>query len=174
MSKWFLVRHSQTDWNAQGLLQGHTDVPLNDVGRDQARRLGERLSHVGLYTAYSSDLLRCAQTLERLVAGRDLSVSYTKPLREQAFGRWEGMSFLSIRASDPDLYADMVLDYTSFTPPGGEDFRAVEARSSAFAAELRERHPSDTLLIVGHGGGPAHPHHFYDRSAYRGWLAFQD
>ena len=151
MSKWFLVRHSQTDWNAQGLLQGHTDVPLNDVGRDQARRLGERLSHVGLYTAYSSDLLRCAQTLERLVAGRDLSVSYTKLLREQAFGRWEGMSFLSIRASDPDLYADMVLDYTSFTPPGGEDFRAVEARSSAFAAELRERHPSDTLLIVGHG-----------------------
>ena len=151
MSKWFLVRHGQTDWNAQGLLQGHTDVPLNDVGRDQARRLGESLSHVGLGASYSSDLLRCAQTLEPLVAGRDLSVSYTKLLREQAFGRWEGMSFLSIRASDPDLYADMVLDYTSFTPPGGEDFRAVEARSSAFAAEVRERHPSDTLLIVGHG-----------------------
>ena len=86
MSKWFLVRHGQTDWNAQGLLQGHTDVPLNDVGRDQARRLGESLSHVGLGASYSSDLLRCAQTLEPLVAGRDLSVSYTK--LPQGAGLW--------------------------------------------------------------------------------------
>ena len=45
----------------------------------------------------------------------------------------------------------MVEDYTSFTPPGGEAFRAVEARSAAFVAEVRERHPLDTLLIVGHG-----------------------
>ena len=119
MSRWLLVRHAQTAWNAQGLLQGHTDVPLNDAGRDQARRLGERLSRVGLDAAYSSDLLRCTQTLEPLVAGRDLSVSYTDLLREQAFGRWEGMSFSAINAAYPELYAEMVEDYTAFTPPGG-------------------------------------------------------
>ena len=150
-----MVRHAQTAWNAQGLLQGHTDVPLNDVGRDQARRLGERLSRVGLDAAYSSDLLRCTQTLETLVAGRDPSVSYTNLLREQAFGRWEGMSFSAINAAYPELYAEMVEDYTAFTPPGGENFREVEARSAAFASEVRERHAPDnapdTLLVLGHG-----------------------
>lgn len=149
-----MVRHAQTAWNAQGLLQGHTDVPLNDVGRDQARRLGERLSHVGLDAAHSSDLLRCTQTLEPLVAGRDLNVSYTKLLREHAFGRWEGMSFSAINAAYPELYAQMVEDYTAFTPPGGENFRGVEARSAAFASEVRERHAPDnasTLLVLGHG-----------------------
>ena len=151
MSRWLLVRHGQTDWNARGFLQGHTDVPLNEVGQEQARRLGERLSPVDLDVAYSSDLLRCTQTAELVVAGRDVDVSHTERLREQAYGRWEGMSFSSIRDADPDLYAAMVGDYTSFTPPGGEDFRAVEARSAAFAAEVRERHPSDNVLIVGHG-----------------------
>ncbi len=151
MSRWLLVRHGQTDWNARGLLQGHTDVPLNNVGRDQARRLGQRLAAVGLDAAYSSDLLRCSQTSELVVAGRDLDVSHTEHLREQAYGRWEGKSFSSIRDADPDLYAAMVEDYTSFTPPRGEDFRAVEARSAAFADDVLQRHPSGNLLIVGHG-----------------------
>ena len=151
MPKWLLVRHGQTDWNARGLLQGHTDVPLNETGRGQARQFGERLASVDLDAAYSSDLLRCSQTLSLVLGSRDVSTSHSQRLREQAYGRWEGMSFSSIQAADPELYAVMVKDYTSFTPPGGEDFRAVEARSAAFVAEVRERHPLDTLLIVGHG-----------------------
>ena len=151
MSRWFLVRHGQTDWNARGLLQGHTDVPLNEVGRDQAKRLGERLTGVPLEAAYSSDLLRCSQTMELALDGRDVTVIHSEKLREQAYGRWEGMSFSAIRDADPELYTAMVEDYTSFTPPGGEDFRAVEARSQGLATEMMARHPAGDLLIVGHG-----------------------
>ena len=151
MSRWFLVRHGQTDWNARGLLQGHTDIPLNEVGRDQAKRLGDRLTSVHLEAAYSSDLLRCSQTADLVLGDRKVTVSYSQSLREQAYGRWEGMSFSAIQESDPEMYAAMVEDYASFTPPGGEDFRAVEARSQGLAAEMMGRHPAGDLLIVGHG-----------------------
>ena len=151
MPRWFLVRHGQTDWNAQGLLQGHTDVPLNEIGRDQAKRLGDRLTNVHLEAAYSSDLLRCSQTTDLALGGRKVTVSYSQSLREQAYGRWEGMSFSAIRDADPQLYAAMLEDYASFTPPGGEDFRAVEARSQGFAGDVMGQHSSGDLLIVGHG-----------------------
>ena len=89
--------------------------------------------------------------MELALGGREVTVTHSERLREQAYGRWEGMSFSSIRNADPELYAAMVEDYTSFTPPGGENFRAVEARSQGLAAEMMRRHPVGDLLIVGHG-----------------------
>ena len=151
MARWLIVRHGQTDWNARGLLQGHTDVPLNQVGRDQADRLGKRLSAVEIDAAYCSDLARCTQTLEVALGAREVSVSFSQQLREQAYGRWEGKSFLEIEAAEPDLYAEMISGYNTFTPPEGESFRQVEARVTSFAEETRDRHPSGALLIVGHG-----------------------
>ena len=151
MTRWLLVRHGWTDWNARGLLQGHTDVPLNQVGREQAERLGGRLSAVEIDAAYCSDLLRCTQTFEAALDTRDVTVTFSRQLREQAFGRWEGKSYLDIEEAEPDLYAEMINGYDGFSPPGGESFLQVHARATSFAEETRSRHPTGTLLIVGHG-----------------------
>ncbi len=64
MTTLLLVRHGETDWNAEGRLQGHTDRPLSDYGRRQARRLGEELEGEGLEAIYSSDLARAHETAE--------------------------------------------------------------------------------------------------------------
>ena len=151
MTRWLLVRHGQTDWNVRGLKQGHTDVPLNQIGRDQAERLGKRLSAVEIDAAYCSDLLRCTQTLEAALGAREVAVSFSKLLREQAYGRWEGRSYSEIEWDEPDLYAEMISGYYGFSPPGGESFLGVHARAMSFADETRARHPSGTLLVVGHG-----------------------
>ena len=64
MTTLLLVRHGETDWNADGLLQGHTDRPLSDYGRGQARQLAEDLEGEGLDAIYSSDLSRARETAE--------------------------------------------------------------------------------------------------------------
>ena len=84
----YLARHGETDWNAVGRWQGHTDVPLNATGEAQARALAEVLRGAGLSMVISSDLAR-AQETARIVAGLlDVPLAYVDvDLRERSFGR---------------------------------------------------------------------------------------
>ena len=97
MTTLLLVRHGETDWNADGRLQGHTDRPLSDYGRKQARELGDQLKEEGLEgeeleAIYASDLARARETAE-IVGGRlGLSVVLDADLREKDWGTWEGLT----------------------------------------------------------------------------------
>lgn len=152
MSRWLLVRHGETCWNAEGRLQGHTDVSLSQKGRDQAERLRERLASVTIDAAYSSDLARSRETATALAEGRNVPLVLSAHLREQCYGRWEGSTDSEIRAHDPEAYADMMVADDGFTPPQGESFRQVRERVASFAKEIRAEGPQGTLLIVGHSG----------------------
>src|ERR1700735_3011372 len=89
----FVARHGETDWNAAGRWQGHTDVPLNDNGRAQARALAERLRGARLAGVVASDLSRAHETA-RIVAGElGVSLAYVeRELRERGFGVFEGLT----------------------------------------------------------------------------------
>jgi 2,3-bisphosphoglycerate-dependent phosphoglycerate mutase len=69
MTTLLLVRHGETDWNASGRLQGHTDQVLNDLGRRQAVELADRLANDGVAALYASDLARARETAEILGRG---------------------------------------------------------------------------------------------------------
>jgi alpha-ribazole phosphatase/probable phosphoglycerate mutase len=152
MAKWYLTRHGETSWNAEGRLQGHQDVTINDRGRRQAESLRNRLSGIKFDATYSSDLLRCVQTSELVLGGYVDTLIKSKLLREQTFGYWEGMSYEQIQVREPRLYAEMMESYETFVPPNGESFGYVAKRVSAFIEQVRTKHERGNILIVAHGG----------------------
>src|SRR5215471_17237116 len=92
MTALLLVRHGETDWNAVGRLQGHTDRPLNDFGRRQARQLAEELEDETLAAIYASDLARARETAEIAGERLGLPVVLDPDLREKDWGTWEGLT----------------------------------------------------------------------------------
>ena len=137
-----LIRHGQTDWNAQRRLQGSTDIPLNDIGRGQARDAVASLSGYAWDAVVSSPLSRAAETAELIAAGLGLSVVRHVPeLVERSFGPAEGMQ------DGPELDALRI--------PGG--FRGAESedeaasRGLAALESLAEEFRGRRLLVVAHG-----------------------
>jgi len=145
----YLARHGQTDWNLERRLQGQTDTELNATGRKQAADLAERLRGVHLDRAYSSALSRTRETAE-IVRG-EAPLECLAGLNEQALGKFEG---LRLDGSDPGAAAEW--ERRSRDPDdtldGGESPNQHFDRVRASAEAIRARHPSGTILIVGHGG----------------------
>ena len=90
MTTLLLVRHGETDWNAEGRLQGHTDRPLNDYGRRQAAALAEELAGREIDAIYASDLARARETAEIVAARIGLPVALDVGLREKNWGSLGG------------------------------------------------------------------------------------
>ncbi len=151
----YLARHGETDWNRVGRWQGHTDVPLSPVGRDQAVALGARLRIVapGIAALHASDLSRATETA--LIVGRALGLSdVTRDpgLRERAFGRFEGLTRQECESRFADAWAQYQADPTRM-PPGGEANEDVIERMIAAVRRAAESAAAGTsLLIVSHGG----------------------
>ena len=87
MARWLLVRHGETEWNAERRIQGHRDIGLSSVGRRQAQLLASRLTEAHLEAIYSSDLSRAKETADTVAAGRDVEVLVRSDLRERNYGR---------------------------------------------------------------------------------------
>ena len=137
-----LVRHGQTDWNAERRLQGSTDIPLNDVGRGQARAAVGILAPYEWDAIVSSPLSRAAETADLIAEGLGLRVARRVPeLIERSFGPAEGMQ------AGPELEALRV--------PGGfkgaESEDAAADRGIAALEALAEEFRGQRLLVVTHG-----------------------
>ena len=152
MSRWLIVRHAETPWNAEGKIQGQTDTPLSDRGYEQANALAARLAGREIDAAYVSDLLRAQETARVILQGRDIPLTPSAQLRERSYGHWEGLTFQDVAQAYPEEFAKF-RHSPDAPPPGGESTVDMEARMGEFASGLRLAHgDSDTLLIVGHGG----------------------
>lgn len=137
-----LIRHGQTDWNAERRLQGSTDIPLNDVGRGQARDAADALAGTEWDAIVSSPLGRAAETADLIAAGLGLAVARRVPeLTERSFGPAEGLQ------DGPELDALRI--------PGG--FRGAESeedaadRGLAALEALAEEFRGGRVLVVTHG-----------------------
>jgi broad specificity phosphatase PhoE len=132
-----LVRHGETDWNADGRLQGQTDRPLSDYGRRQARKLAEELEGEELEAIYSSDLARARETAEIVGERLGLPVELDAELREKDWGTWEGLTAVE-------------RDRVEFV---GESTQAHQERILGALRRIAERHHGDgRVLVVTHGG----------------------
>ena len=110
--KFILVRHGETEWNTSRKFGGHTDVPLNDTGRKQAKAAGEKLMGEHIDRVYCSDLSRAVDTAEAIMHYHDLKVEYDAKIREMNFGIWEGLTYDEIHEGYPEEAEKWVKDYT--------------------------------------------------------------
>jgi broad specificity phosphatase PhoE len=131
-----LVRHGETDWNAEGRLQGHTDRPLNAHGRAQAKDLAERLSGEGADAIYASDLSRAKETAEIVGARLGLTVVIDADLREKNWGNWEGLT------GDERIHVEFE----------GESTKDHRDRVLRAVERIARRHPGQRVVVVTHGG----------------------
>jgi len=146
------IRHGQTAWNADGRIQGHTDIALDDTGQWQAERLAEALQGEALHALYSSDLLRARQTAQPLQRFSAESLRLDTGLRERSFGRLEGLTFAEIERRWPQEAARWRQRDADFAPGGGETLKAFYARCVATAVRLAAAHAGQTIVLVTHGG----------------------
>lgn len=152
MGSWLIVRHGETEWNADGRIQGHTDIGLSEKGAQQSQLVGERLAEFSIDVAYSSDLQRSADTAREILGQRTVLLQTTSQLREYQKGVFEGLTAEETRHRYPELYAASLVKDLDFAPFGGESTRQTSARIASFVTDVRQRHPDDNVLIVGHGG----------------------
>lgn len=152
MTELLLIRHGETDFNRQLRFQGHIDIPLNANGHAQAERLAARLADEPLDAVITSDLQRARQTAAPLLRARSLPHQADAAWREQAFGVLEGLDAATIRAQQPELWAQWSRYEADAAPPGGESYRQFHARVWAALSALAGAHPEQRLAVVTHGG----------------------
>lgn len=148
----FLVRHGETDWNAELRVMGQLDIPLNERGRAQARLTAELLAHENFSAIYSSDLVRAVETAQIIAAPHQLDVITIPELREARYGLWEGLTRDEVLKKFPAEYELRKTDPTNFRPSNGESRTELYARASQIFSELVARHPHQKILMVSHGG----------------------
>jgi 2,3-bisphosphoglycerate-dependent phosphoglycerate mutase len=136
MTTLLLVRHGETDWNADGRLQGHTDRPLSDYGRRQAIQLAEDLAGEELDAIYASDLARARETAEIVGERLGLPVALDPDLREKDWGNWEGLTSVE-------------RDRVEFV---GESTEQHHERMIEALRRIADAHPGARVLVVTHGG----------------------
>ena len=120
-----LIRHGETAWNRELRFQGHADVPLNDMGHEQARRLGLRMAGETAQHIVSSDLLRAQQTAAPASLQLSLPVVTSASLREQHFGVVEGMRADEIQALHPRAWEEWLQFREDHAMPEGESAREI-------------------------------------------------
>lgn len=146
-----LARHGETDWNRRRRLQGHTDVPLNDLGRQQSRRLADRLAGEAIDAIEASDLARAAETARIVGEGLGREPRLRPAWREIHLGHLEGEDGLAAARAQGELISAAARAEGPLGR-GGESFREFQARIVAGYEQVCRDHAGGTVLIVSHGG----------------------
>lgn len=144
------IRHGESEWNAQGLWQGHSESPLSERGREQARALGRRLASGGYRfdKVYSSDLSRANETARIALPQADILVD--SRLREINFGVFEGLNHDKIEGVQRDeLTRWWKSPYDCALSGGGESMKDLRARVGAWRDE---QEGATNIAVFTHGG----------------------
>ena len=146
-----LVRHGETEWNAQRRYQGQSDTLLSELGRRQAELVAERLTGGKIDAVYASDLKRAWETAQIIVAKSGLQVISEPRLRELKFGVLEGLTFDEAQEQYPEMINAWLEDFNR-PPEGGETIEVFNARIVSLLDDLKHKHEEQVVLLAGHGG----------------------
>jgi probable phosphoglycerate mutase len=151
-TRFIVIRHGETAWNAQSRIQGHLDSPLNEEGLAQALLVGERLGAERFDQFYCSDLGRALQTAQPIADRTAKQPSVTDRLRERNLGVFQGLTGAECERAHPEHYRRFHARETDHAMPGGESIRELYRRVSSFFEELAARHAGQCVVAVTHGG----------------------
>lgn len=150
MKRVWLVRHGETDWNRDGRFQGHTDIELNDQGREQARAVVEKLRALSVGRVTSSDLRRARETAEIIAQGLPAELAPHVPeVRERSYGAFEGLTRDECAERYPEIWREHMRGVW-VDVPGAEPRDQVMDRIVRGVRSAIETHGD--IAIVSHGG----------------------
>jgi len=152
LTKLYLLRHGETDWNQKSIFQGQTDIDLNQSGQNDARKAVEIFKDLKLNQIYSSDLKRAQNTAIMISEDKNMEIKVDKQLREISFGDWEGLKFKEIKDQFPKMIVDWQKDPLHYSPPAGENLIDFKKRIVNFFKKMIQKNKGDKILVVTHGG----------------------
>ena len=144
MTKLYIVRHGKTDWNVKKLLQGKTDIELNEEGIEQAKLLNQKIDLSKIDICISSPLKRTKKTAE-LIVDNKIPIIYDDLILERGFGDLEGKEI------NFDLIAKQWDYKLNDSSNNIESIRDCLKRSKTFLDKIKKEYPDKTILIVSHG-----------------------
>lgn len=149
----YIMRHGKTEWNEKHKLQGRTNIPLNEDGREMAKRAAAEYADINFDICYCSPLIRALETAQIVLENRNVPIVTDDRLMEMCFGIYEGVENcleipncpISLFFNEPDKYI--------IPAPEGESFEELFSRTGEFLKEIVEPLLAEDkdILIVGHG-----------------------
>mgnify|MGYP000918925010 CR=1 FL=1 len=150
MTKIYLIRHGQSEWNILSKIQGQKDAKLTDLGREQARKLGERLINENIDVIYSSDLSRALETAKIIASRIQKPIVECKELREIKFGPWEGLTLDEIKKQYEEEYLVWMRNPERFKLEGAETLEDLKERVMIYLDEIITENKDKNIAIVSH------------------------
>ena len=147
-----LIRHGQSEGNAERRFGGHTATPLSPRGRKQAVATAEALKNDSLSAIYSSDLARAVETATPLANRTRLPVNTTDAFRERSVGVMEGLTFEDAAQKHPDEYAALLRRDFEHVLHGGESYRQLLDRARFKLDEVIAKHRGGRIAVFSHTG----------------------
>jgi len=145
--KLIFCRHGETDWNAEGRMQGHADIPLNQIGINQAYNLKERLKDIKIDFIFSSPLKRALETAEIINESLHIPLIIEPALIERDLGKYEGLTRSEIEKMGINIHLEL-----DNKIPTVESALEIEERIYNLLDKLKREYEDKTILIVSHGG----------------------
>lgn len=142
-----LVRHGETIWNREMRLQGSRDIPLSEVGLQQAEAVAKRLQEETHHRVYSSHLQRAHKTAETIATLKSIPHHVHEDLQERSYGELEGFTREQILERYPDFW-----DHDREDIPGVETMSAARKRALNMLNQIADDHSGEHVLVVSHGG----------------------
>ncbi|MBI3465829.1 MAG: histidine phosphatase family protein [Planctomycetes bacterium] len=149
----YLVRHGATEANLHQppWLQGcRIDLPLCEVGRQQAEAVARLLAGAGVSRVVSSPLRRATQTAEMIAASHGLAIETVPALAECDVGRWEGLDWETIARQEPEAYRQFHADPAEYDYGGGENLADVHRRAAPALDALLAQSAGQVVMAVSH------------------------
>jgi broad specificity phosphatase PhoE len=146
-----IVRHGETDYNAQHRWQGHLDIPLNYMGIQQAEKAAAYLANEPVDAIFASDLSRAFMTAEAIAKLRQMRVIPEPRLREIHVGAFQGLTRAELEQRFPEELVCWNND-DAYAPPQGESRLQLQERAYAAFQDITNRDDMQSVLIVSHGG----------------------
>ncbi len=150
MTTLYLVRHGRTLWNKEKIFRGTKDIPLDEIGKEEARLVGVWLKDKEIEGVYSSPLSRARETAEAIASPRGIEVQLLAGLIDLNFGQWEGLSLKEVQSRYPDLYQRWIEAPHLVTFPHGEGLEAVASRAMEAVKKILRYHPAGGVVLVSH------------------------
>ena len=150
MTQIILVRHGRTPWNKDKIFRGTVDIPLDEVGKQEASLAGECLKGETIQAAYASPLSRAMDTAKAIAQHHGVPVQELPGLIDINYGDWQGVPLAEVKVKYVDLYRQWETAPQTVRFPNGETLDEVRARALAAVDEVMTLNPDKTILLAAH------------------------